>query len=89
MSAELSAPTFGEDATARRPLAILSTAHMWVEPGTALGKHPRHAEDTYDEGNPRADDSQEPRPHKKGKAKMVTNGVLGAAGSTSRVFHSP
>ena len=32
--------------------------------------------DTYGEGDTRAGDGQKPRPGKKGKAKMATNGVL-------------
>ena len=91
LSAELSAPLLGADATAGLPPAMLSTAYMQAAPGTALGKRHRHAEDTYDGGDPRADDGQEPRPRKKGKAKMAMNGVLvlGVAGSTSRARHKP
>ena len=79
----------GADATSGLPPATLSTAYMCAAPGTTLRKHPRHAEDTYDQGDPRAVDGQEPRPRKKGKAKITTNGVLGAAGSTIRARRKP
>ena len=87
MSAELSAPTLGVDAAAGLSPAMLTTAHMRTAPGTALGKRLRRAEDTHDDGDPGADDGQEPRPHKRGKTKMAA--VLGAVRSTSRTRRKP
>ena len=88
MSAELSTASLGADATSGLPPATLSTTHS-AAPGTTLGRHPRHAGDTYDQGDPRAVDGQETCPRKKGKAKITTNGVLGAAGSTIRARRKP
>jgi hypothetical protein len=58
-------------------------------PDAVLGKRPRGAEDACDDGGLGADDGHQQRPRKRGKGKMAVNGVLEAAGPTSRARHKP
>ena len=62
------------------------TAHMLASQRTTLGKRPRSDELTGN-GVEELKGDRKPRPLKKVKGKTVANGVLEAAGSTSRARH--
>jgi hypothetical protein len=57
--------------------------------GDCPRKRPRGDEDTYDDMGLGGNDDHRRRPRKKGKGKMAVNGVLEAAGNTSRAHHKP